>query len=184
MWFTETPWPPVILLGAMGFLCGLVWGSTQRGKYLVVGLGCIAAAVVVWFVERQIVTEAEVIEQNVHDLVAAFHRNDLEATVSFFSEQAALLRTMVAGGVAMADIADDYRITDMDVRTMAQDSMGESWFRANVTATVPVHHVANYRLPTRWRLLWRKEGGEWKIIEVHRYDVVADREIPLFGRDE
>lgn len=184
MWFTESPWPPIVILGSLGFIFGFVWGSTQRPRYLAAAVACIVACAVIWIVERQVVTEAERIEQNIYGLAKAFQQNDREAFLAYISTQAAPLRGLAASAIDQADIADDYRITDVDVRTMADDTMGESWFRANVTASVPSRHVANFRFPTRWRLLWRKEGGDWKIIEVHRYRVVADREMPIFAAGE
>src|SRR5436190_21765029 len=95
IWFTETPWPPIIILAIIAIACLAVWTSQKRAAWLLAGLLTVAAAVGVFVIERSIVTEAERVEQSVHDLAAAFQRKDRDSTASFFSVQAPELQTQV-----------------------------------------------------------------------------------------
>jgi hypothetical protein len=172
MWFTENPWPPIIIVGSLGVVFGMTGMSRQQAKlYLLAGV-CFAACVAIWVIERQIVTEGEKLEQRIHELADAFQRNELEQTLSHFSQSNPKLLATVAMAVASVDIEPDYRITDYEVSLKADDTLATTHFRVNVTANVVGHgHVG--RQPTRWLVDWRIEGGEWKIVEVSRLKLVG-----------
>ena len=78
MWFTETPWPPIILLSVIGVLFYLGWVSQRRAGFLVGAALCIALCGVVWLIEKQIVTERELVEQRLLDFTTTFQRESLE----------------------------------------------------------------------------------------------------------
>src|SRR5580692_392709 len=94
-WFTENPWPLMIILAiaAVAFLAA--WTSQKRGLWLAAGLLSFAAVIAVYLFEKSVVTEAERVEQSVHDLASAFQRKDRVGTLSFFSLQAPELRAQV-----------------------------------------------------------------------------------------
>src|SRR5262245_25426772 len=91
-WFTENPWPPIVILGVAAGVLVAVWSSQKRGIWLMGALAAVLAAVAVFFVERSIVTEGERVEKNIFDLAAAFVREDRDAVPGYFSVRAPELR--------------------------------------------------------------------------------------------
>lgn len=179
MWFTETPWPPIIILGGIGFVLVLLAGSKQTVKLWIAALICGLGCLLIWVIERNIVTEAERIEQHILDLSAAFQRNETEQFVGYVSAQSAVLRALFASAIALVDIDEGYRITDMQVTVRANETLAESRFRANATGRLGTSGASNH-YPTYWLLRWRKEAGEWKITELQRLNPVGGAPIGVF----
>ena len=179
MWFTETPWPPIIALAALatGFAGAFI--STQRTKFIVPILLLAALAVVVYVVEQQVVTERERVEQSIYDVTAAFQRQDVPATLGHFSEQALLLRGMAMGALATIRAQEDLRITDVSIEMTNADSRARAHFRANGTFDVTGYGPVGHQ-PTRWNVDWQKEGGQWRIIDVERLDPITGESMNIF----
>ena len=135
MWFIDTPWPPILICVVMGVILFLVWSSNKRGMFLLGAAGMVVAAVMIFFIERLIITEAERIEANVYALADAVKADDVERTLSFFSERVGSGRAKIATAMSLYDISDDMRITDLQVEVTAANSIGTSHFRANGTIT-------------------------------------------------
>src|SRR5258707_10951480 len=102
-WFTETPWPPIFILGIVACALLAVWSSRKRGIWLVGAGLMIVAAAAVFFIEKSVVTEAERVEQHVLDLTGAFQRKERERTLAFFSVQAPELRNMAISALDLVD---------------------------------------------------------------------------------
>lgn len=183
MWFTETPWPPIAILGLVGLAFAILAASKQSGKYQIAAVLCLLGCVAIWLIEREIVTEAERVEQRVLDLVAAFQRNDAEQTLSYFSSQAPDMRRLAEVALRMVDIDPDYRITDLRVTLRSNETLAEAHFRANADATLANFGRIGYK-PTRWIVHWRKEAGEWAIIEVIRMSVVGEKRLGVLESGE
>ena len=178
MWFLETPWPPLVLLGAAACVCVALWYSRRRAAWLAAAFGLALAGVAVWFVERAVVTEAERVERSVYDLAAAFKRDDREAVLSFFSLQADDLRQLAERTLDEVDVSDDLDVKDLDVRLFAAGSRAESHFRANGSFVWRSMPLGPY--PSRWLVTWQNEGGGWKIIEVQRLNPINARPMEIF----
>ena len=181
MWFTETPWPPVIIFSVFGALLFILWSTRQRGVYLLGILFLALAAGIVVFVERAIVTEAERVEAALYELTATVQRESkskpkdaaLLKTLAFISTKAPglrrsrSLRDEVSRAIGRVEIEDDVRITDVQVVMKAENSRAVTHFRAN--GTVSFRRVGTHgHWTSRWRLTWQREAGEWKVIKVER----------------
>src|SRR5579863_9661914 len=180
IWFTETPWPPIIILAIAAIVCLAAWASQKRGFWLVGGVLAVAAIVAVYFIERSIVTEAERVEQSVHSLAAAVQRKDREAALAFFSVQAPELRNQIQQGLSLVEFPNGIDIKDVQVRTSNEETRAVSHFRAN--GTVSVSGVASRHVATRWSVTWQREGTQWKIIEVQRLHPYKDEKIDFFDQ--
>jgi ketosteroid isomerase-like protein len=178
MWFTENPWPPMILLALAACVAFGLWMTGRKAKYLALALVMALAMPGVYFVEQAIVTDAETIEADVERLVAAFQRKDLEATLGFFSKQAVGWRNTVTLALTMVTVEDDVSVKDLDVTMFAQNSRADSHFRAN--GRVSFQGSAPSFQPSRWILTWQKEDGAWKIIEVQRLNPIKDEKLQIF----
>lgn len=179
MWFTENPWPPIFILGAAACVFVGIWWTQRRGAWLIGALACLVGSIVIYSVEKSIVTERERLEQHIVELTTAFRKGDQDKTLAFFSPQAPLLKTLVLGAIKMVEVDDDLAIKDVAVTVYNEASQADTHFRANGTISVL---SGNYRghTPSRWLLRWQKEAGEWKIVEVHRLDTLKDEELPIF----
>lgn len=170
MWFTENPWPPMLLCG-IGLLIGLgMWASSQRVLHLGISLLSLLLAGAIFFIEQAIVTPAEVVEQNVVRLCDEFRRKQPVA-LDYFSPTAPDLRQMAAGAMEMVTIGDDLSVTDFQTTITNQGSRAQCHFRAN--ATISLAGAGNVgRQPARFLLTWAKEGADWKIISVKRLNPI------------
>ena len=176
MWFTETPWPPIIGIGALAVALLAAWFSTRRTVFLgLIGL-LVALCPVIWYVERVIVTPAEEVEAALRDLADAFQRDDVERTVDFISTQSPTLQTAVLFALDRINVDSGLRISDVNVKTMAADSRAVCHFRANGTFEVP---MAGYRghHASRWSFTWQREAGAWRVLKAQRLDVMTGKEI-------
>jgi hypothetical protein len=183
MWFTDTPWPPILICVVIGVILFLVWSSNKSGMLLLGAAGMIVVAGMIFVVEQLIITEAERVEANVYALAAAVEADDVERTLSFFSKRAGSGRSKIAIAMSLYDISDDMRITDLQVEITAANSIGISRFRANGTVTGKGSGIGGHGA-TRWRLTWNREGeeDEWKITEVQRLHHIRDELIELLDR--
>ncbi len=185
MWFTETAWPPIIILCVIGVLLFLGWMSQRRLGYLAGVFACLGLCGVVWFVEQQIITERELVEQRLRDFTTTVQRESLQRgvanlllggpepeTFTFISASAKDVRELVRQALDMVDIQDDVRISDVRTTLTNNQSRAVTQFRA--TASVSVAAYGNVgRQPTRWELIWQRENGVWKVVQATRLNFMS-----------
>lgn len=179
MWFTETPWPPIMILAAIAAGFGAAFLSTQRAKHILPILLLGVLAIGVYVIEEQIVTERERVETSIHEVAAAFQRQDMTGTLAYFSEQALTLRLKAAGALLGVQVQDDLRITDVSVEMSNSESRARAHFRANGSFSVVPYGDVGHQ-PTRWNVDWQKEGGEWRIVNVERLDPINGEVMDIF----
>ena len=80
----ETPWPPIILLGIAEFILLLLWMENARNLYTVLLVLLPVLAIVIFGIEKLIVTAREEVETNLIGVVQAFEREDLDGTIDYF----------------------------------------------------------------------------------------------------
>jgi hypothetical protein len=177
-WFTETPWPPIFILGLVAAGCLAAWTSHKRGLWLSAALVALIAAVGVFLAEKSIVTEAELVEAEVHKLVSAFEHKDQDALLGFFSVRAPELRAQAEQALTWVDIPNGLDIKDLRVRTSNENTRALSHFRAN--GTVSFRNLATSHVASRWEFTWQKEQGRWKIIDVQRLNPYKEEKMDLF----
>lgn len=183
MWFTDTPWPPILICSVLGVLLVAAWYPNRRGIYLLGVVGLIFLSGAIYAVEQHIVTEAERIEKSVLDVTRAFERADLEKTLSFFARTDTQDRKDVTAAMLLVEVEEDLRITDLQVKMMENNSRAVSHFRANATIRV-LGQVHRGRHPSRWELTWQKEAEDWKIVSVRRLNIVTGEEMRTLAQVE
>ena len=183
MWFTETPWPPILILSVLSVLLFLGWLSQRKTGYLAGVALCVALCGLVFVVEQQIVTETERVEQRLLDFTAAFQRDSLQrgllnAVVGGGPELESLkfiqgdeVRRLATHALDLVDIQDDVRISDIRTRMTNKDSRAITQFRASASVTVSGYNAV--RQPSRWELTWGKEDGEWKVLRATRLNFLS-----------
>jgi hypothetical protein len=182
MWFSETPWPPAIVLLIGAVLAGIVWSRTRKRAFIAGAVACLLAIPIVFVVERAIVTPAEQVELRIEGLRSAVVRDDIEATLAYFSKSAVAERLAIASGMALVRVEPDVDVTDLTVEVTANDTVAVSHFRANGTFVGRGPFLnGDHHIPTRWRASWRKEAGEWKIFAVERLDPIKGERINILS---
>ena len=183
MWFTETPWPPILILCVFGVLLFLGWVSQRKTGYLAGVALCLALCGLVFVVEQQIVTETERVEQRLLDFTAAFQRDSMQrgllnAVIGGGPELESLkflqgdeVRRLATHALDLVDIQDDVRISDIRTKMSNKDSRAITQFRAS--ASVSVSGYGASRQPSRWELTWGKEDGEWKVLRATRLNFMS-----------
>lgn len=180
MWFTETPWPPIVGLCVIGVLLFLGWLSQRKLAFLAGVALCLALSGIVFVVEQQIVTPRERVEQTLLDFAAAFQRDSMQQGVlnalvpgpqpeslRYISASADQTRGMALAALNFVDLPEPARISDVRTTMSNNDSRAITQFRASATVRAGgyadgVHH------PSRWELTWQREKEEWKILRATR----------------
>lgn len=181
MWVTENPWPPILILGILACILLGAWSSRRRTALLVAGLAAIAGCVAIYYIEKSIVTAAEIVEANIYKLTTAFQKKDQAAVLALISAQAPEWRKMATDVLKDVDVGNDLVVRDVSVELTNEGSQAITLFRANGTVTYQKFN-AGFR-PSRWKMRWQKEGADWRIIEVTRLDPLQDRPMGLTDPD-
>lgn len=177
-WFTESAWPPIMIL-ATGAVAGVaMFFTTQRVKYLLAVLPLIIFGPMIYAYERRTITERERVEAAVIGVVRAFEHEDRAGTLAFFSARHHELRRMANDTMDLVQPAGAFSVTDMSVTMLSRDSRALSRFR--VTGPIKVLEFGDVGTrPSRWELTWQKEGGDWKIIDLQRLDPVSGERMDI-----
>jgi len=183
MWFTENPWPVVVICLIVTAIFAARAIQTGLGRnWLLVGLG-VLLAVGTYLAEQSIVTPAEEVELRVHEAIDHCIEGDVNSVLGMISEGQPGMRVLAMAGLSMADIHDDMRITDLNVRMTAQNSRAISHFRANGTISAGGVSMTGHAT-TRWEVTWQQENGEWKIVDITRLHPINGEPMEVLRRSE
>jgi len=175
-WFTENPWPLVILLcGAAA--CGLI--LLEKFRFLISG-GLVLSAVLIWYVETVIVTPAEQVEVELHRMLEAFVDRDLPAIEARISAASPDLVATAESGLKLVDLHPSFHLKDIRVESDSDGQTAVATLRANGTATLKRNNMFSH-VATRWKTTWKREAGVWKLVDVRRLDVVSGQEIGVLS---
>ncbi len=180
MWFTEDPWPPMLLCGLVGLIGVAWWSSSKRVAHLAVAVGGLVLGGIVYVVEGAIVTPAETVEQAVIDLCHEFQRKDPRA-LDHFSRTAPELKLLCQTAMNLVDVESDMRLTDFQMRESNAGSRIVSHFRANASLSVTGFGKVGHQ-PARLELTWAKEGDDWKIVAIRRLHPIRDEEMDVMAK--
>jgi hypothetical protein len=182
MWFTETPWPPMLIFLVAAMSCGWMWAERRQRVWLVGAIACVALTAGVWAFERSVVTPREQIEQSILDLAQAFQERRQDDLLAYISPRADEVRAMALYGLALVSEVKHLRVTATDVTMLAAGSRARADFRVNGNVSIRGYGKLGHR-PTRWDMTWQQEGGEWRIIDVQRIDPITGKPMDLDERD-
>lgn len=181
MWFTENPWPGVLLFSIIGLYFLIRAAQSGLARNWVMTVVFLLSAGAAYYVEWVIITPAEEVEMAVFELLDDCKAGNAQEVLEKISNTNLLLKTVIGSGMAMAKIHDDVRLTDLQVKTMAQDSRAVSHFRANGTVSVNNMSYSGHA-STRWEVTWQKEEGQWKIVSVKRLNPINGQEMGILDQ--
>lgn len=180
MWLTEDPWPPMFICGLAALLAVAFWSNSKRVVYLLTAVGLLILGGVVYLLEQAIVTPAEQVEALVGQLCEDFRQKKPE-TLDYFSDSAPELKLMCQAAMAMVEVKDDLRLTDLQTKLTNADSRAIVHFRANAGLSV-VGYGDVGRQPARFELTWAKEPAGWKVVTVRRLHPINNEELSLMEK--
>ena len=129
----------------------------------------VVLSVLIYLVEKRIVTESEQVEEALYHLADAVKQDELVTTLSWFSPKAAQLRDLVTRAIQRYNVQDDLRITDVQVTLKSDNTLALSRFRANATVVSPQYGNIGYR-HSLWEFSWQRFAGEWRIVSLLRFN--------------
>ncbi|GAB4143211.1 MAG: hypothetical protein Tsb009_14170 [Planctomycetaceae bacterium] len=167
MWFTETPWPPIMICAAGTLLLLIAWKRNARSLYLYGIVSLVIAAAAIFFIERTIVTEVEKVEQLTLDLTDAVKQDDVKKVTGLIDSFP--YRKIAEYGMSQYRVDDTTTISDLSARWDDDEKTIISHFRATGRVKTKPAGYWTRQVPTRWELTWKKnENGEWKITGIQR----------------
>jgi hypothetical protein len=179
MWPSENPWPVIVVLlaGAVG-LAG-AWMQRRRRGLLIGAVLCLLLVPLAWAYERAIVTDRELVADNIRDMARSFQQRDFDRVLDHISKSARDLRLMAGSAFNIVKLGNDLRITDMQVELIAHGDRAKSRFRANGSAESlsPQVPFATQHFATLWEARWQREDGDWKMIDVQQYDPITRAQV-------
>ena len=178
MWFTETPWPPIFIGIAAILLLLSAWTRLGKAWCLIAAIVLGAACVGIFFLERVLVTDLEVVEAEVPKLLAAVEADDVERVVAFIHRDHSKWRVALEAALSQYRIEKNVRLTDLQTRYAANGVDVITHFRANGVG-VRRSDSASHHIPTRWELTWKKIGEAWKIVHIQRLHPLKDEKIEI-----
>lgn len=173
---SENPWPVVIfcLICAVGLL--IAWFQTRKKWLLFTLIVPLLLAVGAWEVDQLIVTDREMVTENVYGIVTAFQHRELEKTLSYISNSARDLKLLAASAYNMVELGPDTRVADVKVEMLSGNQRAVTVFRVNSTLKFA---GGVSRVATMWEARWQPEQGDWKMIDILQRDPVSGKPEPI-----
>lgn len=179
----ENPWPAVILALVFAILFLLRGSSTGLMKHWLIAGFFLLIAGSVYLYELSVITPAEEVELQVQQLLQNCIDNNREQVVEAISNGQLGLKAMAMAGLSLADIHDDFHLSDLSVAMAGENSRAVSHFRGNGTVSVSSLSQSSH-VATRWELTWQKENDAWRIINIRRLDPITGEEMQVLKRAE
>lgn len=173
-WITENPWPLMLMLLAASIVSGIL---LPRRGYLI-GTALLGAALLVWFVENQIVTAGERVELELQAVLEGFRQRDLNAINRRISDTTPELRKVAAAGLELVRLHAGFHMTDVSVTVSDDGQEAVAELRANGPVTL-LEHQLDSQVSTRWRVTLQLQQGSWRIFQVHRLDVISGEDMGI-----
>ncbi|MCA8993445.1 MAG: hypothetical protein KDA88_15760 [Planctomycetaceae bacterium] len=181
MWFAETAWPTLIVLATVAAIFVSRWMANRRAIWLGAAGFFVALMPLVWWLEIQIVTPREQVEQSILDITSAFQQKDSEETLKHISPGAPHIKILAAGALKLVDVSDDMRVSDIQIELTNEDSIAKAKFRVNARVGL-LGQTEKQHQPTRWDATWRKEGEEWLLFKITELDPITGEPLDRFGQ--
>lgn len=173
-WFTENPWPLILILVGISAVGALLGGL--RGRNLAAGSLLLAAGL--YFLEAAIVTPAEQIETRLESLLDGFEQNDLRIIAEHIDDQSPGLIREAERGLELVTLDPHFHMQNIRVHLRDDGEAAEVELRANGTMTLR-RSGGSQHVATRWKTVWTRHQDVWRLSEVHRLNPVTGEQIGL-----
>ena len=180
MWPTDSPWLAVLLCSipaAVLLSLALPRGSGRLaaagGLFVLLAAAAIAADLLVE-------TERERVARYVEEMVRAFEAGDSERMLEHFSQRAVCERMLAVFAVNAVTADAPLSLKDVQVSLQNEDSMAVSTFRVNGSVSVKGRSLGHQ--PSQWRVTWRREADDWRLIRIQELDPLRSEPLNRLGQ--
>ena len=173
-WFTENPWPLLLILAGTAVVA-LISGTPKGRSVAVV---CLLATAGLYVLESAVVTPGEEVEGQLQTMLDAFQNRSQDAINRCIADESPSLLQTAAQGLEMVTLTKDFHIKDLEVTVRDDGRTADAHLRANGTLKLNRSDMIS-RVFTRWQTVWKQEGSEWKLVEVGRLDPVTGQEMGI-----
>jgi hypothetical protein len=185
MWFTEDAWSPIILCIVAGAILFIAYVQTQRSKFLYPVPVLVVIIIALFFVEQAVTTDREKVNGRLKELMVTLAEETQAAKsgkipqnircFDYFTEDNVIDRGLVRMAITRYAISD-IRNPSVESELGDDKTTATTDFRANGTYST---NTAGGHFATRWKLDWRKIGGDWKISKTTMLNVGNGEEMSV-----
>ncbi|MCA9053123.1 MAG: hypothetical protein KDA75_04765 [Planctomycetaceae bacterium] len=125
-------------------------------------------------------TDRERVARYVEEVVRGFEAGDADRMLEHFSEQAVCERMLAIFAVNTVTADAPLSLKDVQVSLQNEDSIAVSIFRVNGTVSVNLRSLGHQ--PSQWRVTWRREAGDWRIIRIQELDPLRSEPLNRLGQ--
>ena len=101
--------------------------------------------------------------------------------MKFISPGSPKLMLLAKVAIPLVDMNEDYRITDVQIQTFANNTGATSHFRVNATVHMPTQGNLGH-MPFRFNGKWRIEAGQWRLTEIEELDPINGQVLNRFNK--
>jgi hypothetical protein len=177
---TESPWLWILLCSIPAAILLALAVSRSSFRLGLGAAGCILLAAAAAIADYAVVTDREQVEQNLVGVVRAFEAGDAETTLGYFSNRAACERLLATFALEIVTVENPLSIKDIQIELQNENSIANSTVRVN--GTVAIRGRSAGHNPSMWRITWRKEAEEWKIIRLQELDPLREEPLDRLAR--
>ena len=177
----ENPTYPLIALALAALLLLVALQVTRQGKYLIAAGILIGLGLILFVVERLVVTDAERIEAVVYELADAVAHSDIEGVEARLAPEVTLGRQAKAGGLVPLRVLlpilrrvqfDFLKVRQLQAQAGSQTKRGTAEFKVTASGTADAAGGFGSNQPfaaanTEWSLGFREVAPQvWKVTRI------------------
>ncbi len=181
MWFAENSWPQLAVCAVLAGLFAARWMKTGERRSAWALAATVVAGVAFWGYAHIVESPGEAVGRQVRAWRDACASDDVVATLGFVSPQSVELRAAISAGMALINVHDDVRITDLQVELSSDQRQAQSHFRANGMFTF-IADLTEHRIATRWIAVWDLTDTGWQVIELQRLNPISGEPMGILDR--
>lgn len=166
-WFTQNPWPVVVLAVAAAAGCFGLAVRTGSRRWLAGSGLCPLVGLLAVAVDRLVVTDHEAVAELVERARSAVERNDIDGVLAMVDPQAEALRQSIRGALSAAVILDA-NVGDLRIEVGPEPDAARADFLGNIEARDRAGQSPYNRLIQRFEVHLRRREGRWWITGVER----------------
>lgn len=176
-YLTDNPWPLLMILGTVAIV-GLLSGSATGRKLTIISL---VLAVGVFLLEKYLISDEEVVENEVQQMLQHFKSRDLTSITGQISAGSPQLAKIAGDGLELVDLSPSFDLRSVEVTIDEATQTATAMIRANGDVTLRKHGGTQHRVPNYWRTVWVTENGQWKLSKAMRLNPVNGTEMGYFA---
>lgn len=159
-WFTQNPWPVVVLSIVAAICCFLLAVRTGNRRWLPGIAACLLIGLLALVVDRLVVTDHEAVSELIEAARNAVEANDIDGVLAHVDPQAEELRGTIRSAMS-AVVIHDANVGDLEIRFGPEPDTAHADFLGNIDARDRSGQSPYNRLIQRFDIELRRREGRW-----------------------